>query len=620
MQAGATRAPVDAHPLLFVEQDSPCSEETAQPAREPAPPKLAPPPDHVQSWFAHTDPAPWSTVARIPNDASAVRAWLERHDSTTQAVFTCLSDALYATTAANRAPTIEATLREALSDPLFPTSPMPHLNDKVPMPIESNGSCVQQVLEWVVAHAHAQEDQRWENDTDMSTHSVHEGGSTPPSPTLSPSQHGLLVELAPMIPSEARPPPSIPRPVRAHGDETPVFVDQYGFVYGISVEEYRRQLQKESMIAPSEVSGPEEESDLTVAPLPAPWYELAPPDQGTAPELPALQHVHGMYEEQQKERQHEWDGFVAEFARSSQAGNEPATLWHTIFLSFRSMDRHRAPVDRRWREFRRLCEQGVPMAYRPAIWSECTQASTCAEPGEFQALQTRPPMDAQIDLDVARTMPTNLFFGSQGPGVAKLRRILHTYTHYNPTCGYCQGMNNLAAILLLTYSNEEDAFWTFVGLVDHVLPPGYYASGMLVPKADQQVLAHMVRAGQPKLAAHMKALGVELAAVTCTWFLSLFTSCLPMETLFRVWDLLMVDGSIALFRVAYAILHIASSSLLATKSASAFYHRLRFCTAHWFGADELITTAASLRGKIRVDDVDAWRARYLAKLKRDAPS
>ncbi|WFD22542.1 hypothetical protein MEQU1_001214 [Malassezia equina] len=481
---------------------------------------------------------------------------------------------------------------------------------------------VEQVMQWMVALAHAQVHGCPEEDMETSTHSAPDLSTSSQSPPLLPSLPVPPVELAPIVPSEARPPTTLPPPRWRAGQDSsaPVFVDPYGFVYGMTVSEYRKYIQGEAVQElPAEASSSAaEQTDLTVAPLPAPWCERSTP--ADAADVPVLQHVQTVYEEQQKERLRLWDDFVSRGAGLRSAGHEPDTLWHTIFQSFRSIDRQSALVDRRWRQFLHLCEQGIPMRYRPAIWAECTQAHTCAEPGEFQALQARPPIDAQIDLDVNRTMPTNLFFGHQGPGVAKLRHILHAYTHYNPTCGYCQGMNNLAAILLLTYSNEEDAFWTLVGLIDHVLPPGYYASDMLVPRADQSVLVHMVHRGQPKLAAHMKALQVELPAVTCSWFLSVFTSCLPMETLFRVWDLLMVDGSIALFRVAYAILIMATPSLLTTHSAASFYQRLRVCTAHLFGADELVQTAVSLRDKVRVHDVKAWRARYLTALKRHAPS
>ena len=56
--------------------------------------------------------------------------------------------------------------------------------------------------------------------------------------------------------------------------------------------------------------------------------------------------------------------------------------------------------------------------------------------------------------------------------------MLSAYSVYNPEVGYCQGMNFVAALLLLTAS-EEDVFWMLVTLVGDVLPRRFYDRTML---------------------------------------------------------------------------------------------------------------------------------------------
>jgi hypothetical protein len=51
--------------------------------------------------------------------------------------------------------------------------------------------------------------------------------------------------------------------------------------------------------------------------------------------------------------------------------------------------------------------------------------------------------------------------------------------------GYCQGMNLLAAALLLVME-EDDAFWCLVTIVERLLPANYYTSNLLVSQADQR--------------------------------------------------------------------------------------------------------------------------------------
>lgn len=47
-----------------------------------------------------------------------------------------------------------------------------------------------------------------------------------------------------------------------------------------------------------------------------------------------------------------------------------------------------------------------------------------------------------------------------------------------------QGMNRLAAIILL-FLSEEEAFWCLVAIIDFIMPAEYYSKTMLAAQADQ---------------------------------------------------------------------------------------------------------------------------------------
>lgn len=81
-----------------------------------------------------------------------------------------------------------------------------------------------------------------------------------------------------------------------------------------------------------------------------------------------------------------------------------------------------------------------------------------------------------------------MHFAGNGPMTRKLRNVLVAYSWRNPEIGCehasgssgtpemaadpppvstdCQGMNNLAATLLLVHASEEDAFWDLVCIVE----------------------------------------------------------------------------------------------------------------------------------------------------------
>ncbi len=113
-------------------------------------------------------------------------------------------------------------------------------------------------------------------------------------------------------------------------------------------------------------------------------------------------------------------------------------------------------------------------------------------------------------------------------------------------------------------------------------------SHLLVSQADQRVLIELVGEHLPLLHAHINELGVDLPAITFAWFLSLYTDCLPVETLFRVWDVMFVEGMVILFRVAMAILKLHEKELVATTSAAGFYGLAHSLTSRLFGTDRLI--------------------------------
>ena len=73
----------------------------------------------------------------------------------------------------------------------------------------------------------------------------------------------------------------------------------------------------------------------------------------------------------------------------------------------------------------------------------------------------------QIDLDVNRTYRDHISFRERyGVKQRSLFNILCAYSVYNSEVGYCQGMSQIAALLLL-YMNEEDAFWALAQLMTH---------------------------------------------------------------------------------------------------------------------------------------------------------
>ncbi|KAL4779538.1 hypothetical protein BJX76DRAFT_340451 [Aspergillus varians] len=328
----------------------------------------------------------------------------------------------------------------------------------------------------------------------------------------------------------------------------------------------------------------------------------------------------------------------------------------------------------KWREFRGLVLGGIPVALRSKIWSECSGASSMRVPGYYDELVkgiggTEPDASvvAQIDMDINRTLTDNVFF-RKGPGVAKLKEVLLAYSRRNPEVGYCQGMNLIAASLLLITPTAEDTFWLLTSMIEVILPKHYYDHGLLASRADQVVLRQYISQVLPKLSDHLDSLGVELEALTFQWFLSVFTDCLSAEALYRVWDVVLCldvasavnknpattsntttststsssqaatrenntnspathdivagsgGGSTFLFQVALALLKLNENQLLTTCSTPAelYTYINHQMTNHAISIDGLIQASEALRNVVHPEDVVGKRTEALNEMQEFA--
>ncbi|KAI6147034.1 rab-GTPase-TBC domain-containing protein [Pisolithus thermaeus] len=353
-----------------------------------------------------------------------------------------------------------------------------------------------------------------------------------------------------------------------------------------------------------------------------------------------LQELTKIHDQQQDIKRKEWDTFVKRRRRvlvgKSSATSVPSAggaaallglgtrdeaeeLLHTEgLIGFAQLGLSSSRDERK--EFDRLVRGGIPLAYRSKLWLECSGGLEMREPGLFADLlawtDAHEPAVAEIEKDVGRTMPLNIFFGGDGAGVNKLRTVLTAYSRRNPIVGYCQGMNLVASTLLLVHADEEEAFWVLCAIVEHILPEDFFSPLLLPSRACPLVLLDYVQEFLPKLFAHLSVLGVDLPAICFSWFLSLFTDCLPIETLFRVWDVFLVDGLDVLFRVALAILRSNEQELLQCESNSAVYVALENLPMRMWLPDKLLQLEFELRSSVPHADLVKRRDTHAAELRQ----
>ncbi|KAG7390168.1 hypothetical protein PHYPSEUDO_008622 [Phytophthora pseudosyringae] len=143
-------------------------------------------------------------------------------------------------------------------------------------------------------------------------------------------------------------------------------------------------------------------------------------------------------------------------------------------------------------------------------------------------------VEGEIDRDIERTFPANPFFSEEGDGRRLLGNVLKAVALHADDIGYCQGMNYVvAALLLLLKDSLENVDLDFDGL--SVQEAAFWLT-----------LALIRRKGMADLWKH-KMPGCVY------WFVTAFARVLTTLTLVRVWDLFLMDGWKAVYRVALAI-------------------------------------------------------------------
>ncbi|KAL4457817.1 hypothetical protein ABPG75_012682 [Micractinium tetrahymenae] len=276
---------------------------------------------------------------------------------------------------------------------------------------------------------------------------------------------------------------------------------------------------------------------------------------------------------------------------------------------------------------KKLCRKGVPPDLRHQVWLQLSGANARRQrlPPHYYAdaaLQGGgSPFAHQIELDVPRTFPSNEWVQSEA-GQSALRHVLRAFAHHNPRVGYCQSMNYVAAMLLLVLGHdEEDAFWVLASLIDDnddgILYKDMYASNLNGTHVEMRSLHELVQHKLPRLGAHMDALGCDMSILATDWFLCLFCTSLPAETVARVWDALLNEGPKVLFRVALALLKLHEPLLLAQDNEGELLRATRRLAAKAFDRDALMKVAFEGVGSMPMERINSYRARKQREVDRE---
>ncbi|XP_060921148.1 TBC1 domain family member 1 isoform X1 [Labrus mixtus] len=208
--------------------------------------------------------------------------------------------------------------------------------------------------------------------------------------------------------------------------------------------------------------------------------------------------------------------------------------------------------------------QGVPRQHRGEIWKFLSEQYLLR-----QTVPSRPPANHTpykellkqltsqqhaILIDLGRTFPTHPYFQAQlGAGQLSLYNLLKAYSLLDPEVGYCQGLSFIAGVLLL-HMEEEDAFYMLKFLMFDVGLRKQYRPDMIILQIQMYQLSRLLHDYHRDLHTHLEQQEIGPSLYATPWFLTAFASHFPLGFVARVFDMLFLQGSEVIFKVAMSLL------------------------------------------------------------------
>ncbi|XP_053433444.1 TBC1 domain family member 1 isoform X6 [Nycticebus coucang] len=156
--------------------------------------------------------------------------------------------------------------------------------------------------------------------------------------------------------------------------------------------------------------------------------------------------------------------------------------------------------------------------------------------------------------DAGRTFPTHPYFSAQlGAGQLSLYNILKAYSLLDQEVGYCQGLSFVAGILLL-HMSEEEAFKMLKFLMFDMGLRKQYRPDMIILQIQMYQLSRLLHDYHRDLYNHLEEHEIGPSLYAAPWFLTVFASQFPLGFVARVFDMIFLQGSEVIFKVALSLL------------------------------------------------------------------
>ncbi|XP_037064247.1 TBC1 domain family member 4 isoform X2 [Peromyscus leucopus] len=221
-------------------------------------------------------------------------------------------------------------------------------------------------------------------------------------------------------------------------------------------------------------------------------------------------------------------------------------------------------------------KEGVPKSRRGEIWQFLAlqyrlrhRLPNKHQPPDTSYKELLKQLTAQqhaILVDLGRTFPTHPYFSVQlGAGQLSLFNLLKAYSLLDKEVGYCQGISFVAGVLLL-HMSEEQAFEMLKFLMYDLGFRKQYRPDMMSLQIQMYQLSRLLHDYHRELYNHLEENEISPSLYAAPWFLTLFASQFPLGFVARVFDIIFLQGTEVIFKVALSLLSSQEALIMECES------------------------------------------------------
>ena len=185
-----------------------------------------------------------------------------------------------------------------------------------------------------------------------------------------------------------------------------------------------------------------------------------------------------------------------------------------------------------------------------------------------------PEEEHRIQKDVTRTFSNYPVSGQECDqdaswnnqiGQQMLFNVLLAYANYDSQIGYVQGLNYIAAMLLMHIQEEENVFWCLIYLLNRKNWRRIYMEEMPKLMDLMDYIEQKLQTDFPEIAEHLEEQCFTVGAAFSPLFITLYIYQIEHQYAMRIFESFLLDGEDTLLRVLFQMLRLKGEKICELK-------------------------------------------------------